>query len=200
MTVLITLTTAGLDSGPFDLYSDLDGYVSAFESGVSKSALLAGYASSIVPDYTNVIRVKSNGEFCTNYIDMLVNTTTTTTSSTTTTTTTVAPWDPDTAPRIEALRSSTVSISSLDACSKDYDTIVYIARQIPYILTVGDVLFDSAIGGSRFNGSLGYSVDSGYWLVAMTDDISVCPGIGANRWALIDQYGVVQNLGCCTLL
>jgi hypothetical protein len=88
MTVLITLTTAGLDSGPFDLYSDLDGYVSAFESGVSKASLVAGYASSLVPDYTNTIRVKSNGEFCTNYVDMIVGTTTTTTSTSTTTTTT----------------------------------------------------------------------------------------------------------------
>jgi hypothetical protein len=108
-----------------------------------------------------------------------------------------APWDPDTAPRTEALRSSTVSTSSSEACSKDYDTIVYIARQIPYILTIGDVLFEGAIGGTRFNGSLAFSIDPGYWLVAMTDDISVCPGIGANRWALIDQYGVVIAFDCC---
>lgn len=91
MTVLITLTTAGVDSGPFDLYSDLDGYISAFESGVSKASLLAGYSSALVPDYTNTIRVKSNGT-CVNYIDIILTTTTTTsTSSTTTTTTTVAP-------------------------------------------------------------------------------------------------------------
>ena len=85
MTVLITLTTAGTDSGPFDLYSDLDGYLSAFESGVSKAALEAGYASSSVPDYTNIIRVKSNGVFCTNSINIPVGTTTSTTTSTTTT-------------------------------------------------------------------------------------------------------------------
>jgi hypothetical protein len=97
MTVLITLTTAGADSGPFDLYSNLNGYTSAFESGVSKAALLAGYPSALVPDYTNIIRVKSNGTLCTNYTDIDVITpitpitTTTTTSSTTTTTTTVSP-------------------------------------------------------------------------------------------------------------
>jgi hypothetical protein len=71
MTALITLTTAGANSGPFDLYSNLDGYTSAFESGVSKASLLAGYASSVVPDFTTTIRIKSNGE-CTNYIDVLV--------------------------------------------------------------------------------------------------------------------------------
>jgi hypothetical protein len=91
MTVLITLTIAGSDSGPFDLYSNLDGYTSAFESGVSKSSLLSGYSSSLVPDYTSTIRVKSNG-VCTNYIDILVDsptTTTTTSFSTTTTSTTI---------------------------------------------------------------------------------------------------------------
>jgi hypothetical protein len=42
MTVLITLTTAGTNTGPFDLYSDADGFISAFATGVSKAALLAG--------------------------------------------------------------------------------------------------------------------------------------------------------------
>ena len=103
MTVLITLTTAGADSGPFDLYSNIDGYTSAFETGVSKSALLAGYSSALVPDYTTVIRVLSTGD-CTNYIDIVlfsptttststlpVTTTTTTTGGITTTTTTTLP-------------------------------------------------------------------------------------------------------------
>lgn len=83
MTALITLTTAGTDSGPFDLYSDLDGYISAFESGVLKSSLLAGYSSSVVPDYTKIIRIKSNG-VCTNYIDVSLELVTTSTTTTTT--------------------------------------------------------------------------------------------------------------------
>lgn len=80
MTVLITLTTAGSDSGPFNLYSNLDGYVSAFEVGVSKSALLAGYPSALVPDFTTTIRVLSTGD-CTNYIDIILGATTTTTTT-----------------------------------------------------------------------------------------------------------------------
>lgn len=94
MTVLITLTTAGADSGPFDLYSNLDGYTSAFETGVSKAALLAGYSSALVPDYTTTIRIKSSG-VCLNYIDVALESTTTTTTTivgpTTTTTTTDLP-------------------------------------------------------------------------------------------------------------
>ena len=94
MTVLITLTTAGADSGPFDLYSNLDSYTSAFETGVSKTALLAGYSSALVPDYTTTIRIKSSG-VCLNYIDVALESTTTTTTTivgpTTTTTTTDLP-------------------------------------------------------------------------------------------------------------
>lgn len=92
MTVLITLTVAGADSGPFNLYSNLDGFTAAFETGVSKASLLAGYPSALVPDYTTTIRVKSDG-VCVNYIDILLESTTTTTTTvigpTTTTTTSI---------------------------------------------------------------------------------------------------------------
>lgn len=84
MTVLITLTVAGADSGPFDLYSDVDGFVSAFETGVAKASLLAGYSSSLVPNGATVIRVKSTG-ICTNYIDIPIAPIPTTTTTTTTT-------------------------------------------------------------------------------------------------------------------
>jgi hypothetical protein len=82
MTVLITLTLAGADTGPFDLFSNLDAYTSAFETGVSKASLLAGYPSALVPDYTTIIRVRSMGD-CTNYIDIILGATTTTTTTTT---------------------------------------------------------------------------------------------------------------------
>jgi hypothetical protein len=97
MTVLITLTTAGTDTGPFDLYSNLDGYVSAFETGVSKAALVAGYSSALVPNGTTTIRIKSTGT-CVNYIDVTVVTTTTTTSSTTSTSSTTTTTSSTAAP------------------------------------------------------------------------------------------------------
>ena len=94
MTVLITLTTAGSNSGPFDLYSSSDGFVTPFETNVSKLDLESGYSSSLVPDYAAVIRIQSVGEDCSNYVDIPVDSFTTTTtsssSSTTTTTTTLA--------------------------------------------------------------------------------------------------------------
>jgi hypothetical protein len=97
MTVLITLTSAGVDAGPFDLYSDTDGYVTPFATGILKATLLGGYTSSAVPNGTTSIRIVSTGT-CTNFIYVSVEGTTTTTTSTsstssttTTTTTTIAP-------------------------------------------------------------------------------------------------------------
>lgn len=81
MTALITLTTAGSNSGPFNLYSNLDGYTTAFATAVSKASLLAGYSSSSVPDYTTTIRILSTGT-CTNYIDITLSSSTTSTSTT----------------------------------------------------------------------------------------------------------------------
>ena len=82
MTILLTLTTAGTDTGPFNLFSNVDGYVTAFVSGVSRSALLAGYTTALAPVGTTTVRIKSNG-LCTNFIDVVLTGSTTTTTTTT---------------------------------------------------------------------------------------------------------------------
>ena len=88
ITVSITLTLAGVDTGPtFDLYSNVDSYAVAFETGVAKASLEAGYISTIVPDGTTTIRVFSGGT-CDTYVDLGVITSTTTTTSTSTSTST----------------------------------------------------------------------------------------------------------------
>jgi hypothetical protein len=79
MFIYITLTSAGADSGPFNLYSNVDGYVSAFAINVAKATLLSGYSVSVPAGTTNV-RIMSNG-VCTNFIDVSVSTTTTTTTT-----------------------------------------------------------------------------------------------------------------------
>lgn len=88
-TVTITLTVAGTDTGPFDLYSDADGYTTPFESGIAKAALVLGYTSVLVPDAATIIRVQSDSA-CTNFVDLDIVTTTTTTTSTTTSSTTTS--------------------------------------------------------------------------------------------------------------
>jgi hypothetical protein len=69
MYVKITLTTPGADTGPFDLYSDSDGYVTPFATSISKASLVAGYISLVVPDDADFVRVLSTGT-CTNYVDL----------------------------------------------------------------------------------------------------------------------------------
>jgi hypothetical protein len=96
MIATITLTVSGSDTGPFNLYSNVDGFVTPFETGISRNDLINGYTSVLVPDFTTTLRIQSTG-VCTNYIDIPVTLTTTTststssTSTTSTTTTTEAP-------------------------------------------------------------------------------------------------------------
>lgn len=82
MDILLTLTTAGADTGPFDLYSDVDGFVAAFETGVAKVDLEAGYLTTFAPTGTTTVRVQSTG-LCDNYIDIVLTVPTTTTTTTT---------------------------------------------------------------------------------------------------------------------
>jgi hypothetical protein len=87
MTVTITLTSPGLDTGPFDLYSNIDSYAAPFQSGVSRASLISGYNATTVPNGATTIKVKSNNVNCTSEIFLSISGITTTTTSTTTTTT-----------------------------------------------------------------------------------------------------------------
>lgn len=69
MDILLTLTTAGADTGPFDLYENSTGPFVLFQSTVAKASLEAGY-STVVPSGTTQVRVQSTGLFCDNYIDI----------------------------------------------------------------------------------------------------------------------------------
>jgi hypothetical protein len=93
MTVLITLTLAGSSVGPFDIYSDVDGFTTPTATGISRADLIAGYYAT-VPNGTTTVLVQSTGT-CTTQLYLVVNgnTTTTTTSSTTSTTTTIIVGD-----------------------------------------------------------------------------------------------------------
>ena len=92
-TILLTLTTAGPGTGPFDLYcvSSTGVVTGPFESNVDKSLLLAGYVVNDLPVGCQTVRVKSNSVSCKNYIDLSLPVTTTTTVAPTTTSTTTIP-------------------------------------------------------------------------------------------------------------
>jgi len=65
MNVFLTITNAEVDqTGPFDIYSDVTNFNSAFESNISLAQLEAGFATDNVPDGTTEIKVKSNNKIC----------------------------------------------------------------------------------------------------------------------------------------
>jgi hypothetical protein len=121
-TVLITLTTAGMDTGPFNLYTNIDGYTIPFEVNVSKLSLEGGFVSFLVPDTASIIRVQSVNSLCTNYVNIPLTLTTTTTTSTSTTsttssTTTIAPLEDFT-----VSGETSEAIGGVPTYDVDYDT------------------------------------------------------------------------------
>jgi hypothetical protein len=90
MTVAITLTLAGSDTGPFNIYSNVDGYTTAIVTGVDRNTLISGY-NITAPEGTTEVLVRSTG-VCQRNLYLAVAgapvTTTTTTSSTSSTSTT----------------------------------------------------------------------------------------------------------------
>lgn len=190
MTVLITLTTAGTDSGPFDLYSNLDGYISAFESGVSKASLLAGYSSALVPDYTTTIRVKSNG-VCLNYIDIPVVTPTTTT--TTTTIVTLPIGGSIGFPGPDTCTSLTVTSTFTDGGG------TLIERGVCYNTTGNPTIADSTVVGPTVTGVLNINVTgltpntTYYWRAYAINEI----GVGYYQLISVDPIGFIFSTGPC---
>lgn len=99
--ITITIPPSGL-AGPFDLFSDADGYASPFRTQVPTDDMLLGYIVEL-PLGATIIRVCSVGD-CTNCIDLPTNCPTTTTTSTSPTTTTTSST---TLPPVETTTTST---------------------------------------------------------------------------------------------
>lgn len=72
MTGVITILSAGTGTGPFYIYSNVDGFTVPFLSNISKDALLAGYPTDIIPEGATIIRVRSLNDNCNNYVDIVV--------------------------------------------------------------------------------------------------------------------------------
>lgn len=110
----IQLTVAGSDTGPFNLYSNSDGFISAFESDVPKSSLLSGVIVD-VPVGTIMIRVTSSNSICSNYVDIPVTiaTTTSTSSSSTSSTST-------------STSTLTTTLPPLEECDEGIDAVFII--------------------------------------------------------------------------
>lgn len=153
----ITLTSAGGNTGPFDLYSNPSSPTShgtLFASGITKNDLLAGYTSDVVPNSTTTIRCKSNNVTCTNYQDfalVLPSPTPTPTSTPPSTTPTSTPLTP-----IYSFKLGT-GTTSTEACN-DYDPPLNVNYySYDSVLDNGSILY-------KFNGyPLETLADNGYY-------------------------------------
>jgi hypothetical protein len=171
---IITLTTAGADTGPFNLLSDADSYVTPFETNVAKSSLITGYTSNLIPDAATVVRVQSTSGLCTNFIN-LTYPTTTTTSTTTTTTTTVATY-------VYLGRSTPDAINQTNACSTYASVRGYFSLKSSLASIVpGDIIYDS-YPGTPTNGN-------GNWIALRAG------GVGTGYAFIIDTNGEVTVAG-----
>ena len=213
MNVHIILTIAGTDTGPFDLYSDVGGFATAFESGVSKASLVAGY-NATPPDGATQIKVVSTGN-CTSFviIDIGVCATTTTTSSSSTTTSSTSSTSTTTTSSTSSTSTTTTTTTTYvgttttttthfpvynylgttssynnygDACSFATCSRPYY-RDIPAI-SDGLILYDDA--------ELTIPHDGGGLWIAINDDYNSCTG----PWyaVQVDAYGVISNLTHCS--
>lgn len=90
MIISIQLLSAGINTGPFNLYSDTNNFLVPFIEGISRSELIAGYTTDSAPEGTTQVKVQSTGQ-CGNSIVITLGECITTTTSTTSTTTTAVP-------------------------------------------------------------------------------------------------------------
>ena len=151
MIVFLQLTTAGVDSGPFDLYSNLDAYSEPFEENISRASLITGYSTD-VPDYATVVRITSK-EDCISSVDITLRDVecdlegytgviTTTSTSTSTTSTSTSTTSTSTSTSSTTTTTTTLSISykyNADAytCVGCNSTIYGIGFTNAELLTVG---------------------------------------------------------------
>jgi len=89
MNVIITLINPGTDTGPFNIYTNIDNYLVPIATGVPKATLVGSGYAAVVDGNTATIKVESTGT-CTSsiFLPVIESTTTSTTSTTSSTSTT----------------------------------------------------------------------------------------------------------------
>ena len=71
--VIVRLTSAGVCSGPVDIYSNADSFVTPFATGISIAILTSpfGYLTPL-PSGTTSIRVQNSNPKCSNYEQVII--------------------------------------------------------------------------------------------------------------------------------
>lgn len=139
---LFITATVGANAGPFNIYSNVDGYLSAFETGITAAQLTAGFFTANAPSGTTTVKLYSVGA-CTNATFVPVSGVTTTTTISTTTTTTTFP------PMVLMVQSP---------CCGDFTQhfVLYDPFNVPAYNQIGDVF-----ASNTFGPMVAYEVNSG---------------------------------------
>lgn len=197
MTTLITLNIpTGGDAGPFNLYSNTNGYTVPFATGISAAALTAGYTSTVVPEGTTIIRVVSTG-WCTNYIDITINlipTTTTTssssTSTTTSTSTTAVPTTTTTSSSSTSTSTSTSTTTSTSTSSTTTTTTTIACDCVDYTLSISQVDLDASDDNEVYTEYINCEGDPSERISGVAGTYTICmtnaEGISPILYILVD--------------
>jgi hypothetical protein len=125
----------GSDAGPFDLFTNVDGYTTPFATNVSNAILYAGYLTNSVPDGATIIKLVSKGNCNTvgffpitgipTSTSTSTSTSSTSTSSTTSTTTTI-PTSTSTSTSTSTTTRTSTSTSTSTTSTTTTELIEYI--------------------------------------------------------------------------
>lgn len=185
MTGVITLTIASTDTGPFDLYSNINGYISAFAVNITRTQLLTGYPTDAIPNLTTIIRIMSIGN-CTNYIDvhlptcLLIGTGVITIPPPTTTTTTTLPLTTTT---------STSTSTTTTTTSSSTSTTTSTTTVIPITTTTTTTVVINCGSSSSFSGGISYPTTQSVILGTTTGNTSLL----YNAQSVPDRFIVEWN-------
>ena len=161
MQVVVTLTSSGQNAGPYNLYSNID-YGTPLATGITPTALLAGYTLSNVPDNATTIRCTSTGT-CTNSQDFAISG--------------LPAVTPTPTPTVSPVNYSTIGVysgtSSTQACQNIFLMVVYYQGSIVVNPTTGTILYkdpgltqvvDGTSAAPRY-----YNTLSTVWVVANSE-------------------------------
>ena len=70
--IQIQSNNIGIDAGPFNIFSQVNGFTEAFETDITPVQLLIGFISYNAPVGTTTIRVVSTSEDCNEYVEETV--------------------------------------------------------------------------------------------------------------------------------
>ena len=179
MTGIIKLTLAGINTGPFNLYSNIDGYISAFAVNITRAQLLTGYPTDAIPSLTTIIRIMSIGD-CTNYIDvplpncLLIGTGVITIPPPTTTTTTTLPLTTTTTSTSTSTSTTTTTvIPTTTTTSSSTSTTTSTTTVIPTTTTTTTMAVINCGSSSSFSGGISYPTTQSVILGTTTGNTSL---------------------------